>query len=139
MNRKMQEDLMKKFLTIIALLLIISGCSTAPKPSEPSVSPLNVRETWSGYARGSGGDCPDSEVQFKILEDFSIIGMSHASKYDLTIHLKGKLTFDGELRASGTGAGFDVKFKGKFFQNSASGQWSSNWPNCYGTWELAKN
>jgi hypothetical protein len=130
---------MKKFLSIIALLSIISACSTAAKTSERSPSPLNVRETWSGYAKGSGGDCPDSKVQFKVLDDFSIIGMSYASKYGLTIHLKGKMTYDGELRASGTGSGFDVKFKGKFLKNSASGKWSSNWPNCYGTWELAKN
>ncbi|MEJ2099511.1 MAG: hypothetical protein P8X68_06000 [Desulfobacterales bacterium] len=130
---------MKKFLSIIALLLIISACSAAPKPSDPSPSPLNVRETWSGYAKGSGGECPDSEVQFKILDDFSIVGMSYASKYGLTIHLKGKMTYDGQLRASGTGSGFDVKFKGKFFKDSASGKWSSNWPNCHGTWELAKN
>ena len=130
---------MKKILPIFALFLIISGCSTAPEPSEPLASQLNVLETWSGYARGSGGECPDSDVQFKILEDNTIIGMSHASKYGLTIHLKGKMTYDGELRASGTGSGFDVKFKGKFLKDSASGKWSSNWPNCYGTWELAKN
>ena len=130
---------MKKFLSIIALLLIISACSTAPNPSEPPPSPLNVIETWSGYAKGSGGDCPDSEVQFNVLKDYSIIGMSHARKYDLTIHLEGKMTYDGELRASGSGSGFNVKFKGKFFKDSASGKWSSSWPNCYGTWELAKN
>ena len=130
---------MKKILPIIALLLIISGCSAAPKPSELSASQLNVRETWSGYAKGSGGECPDSDVRLNILDDYTIIGMAHANAYDLTIHLKGKMTFDGQLRASGTGSGFAVKFKGKFSKDSASGKWSSNWPNCHGTWELAKN
>jgi hypothetical protein len=130
---------MKKFLPIIALFLIISGCSTAPEPSEPSASQLNVREIWSGYAKGPGGECPDSEVQLKILEDSSIIGMAYASGYDLTIHLKGKMTYDGELKASGTGAGFNVTYKVKFSSDSASGKWSSSWPNCFGTWELAKN
>jgi len=130
---------MKKLLPIFALFLIISGCSTAPEPSEPPISQLNVRETWSGYARGPGGDCPDAEVELQILEDFSIIGMAHARDYDLNIRLKGKMTFDGELKASGTGFGFNVTYNGKFLSDSASGKWNSSWPNCYGTWELAKN
>ena len=131
---------MKKFLPLFALFLIIAGCSTAPGPSEePSPAPLNVRETWSGYSKGPGGECPNCEVQLKILEDFSIIGMAYSRKYDLTIRLKGKLTYDGKLHASGTGSGFNVKYNGKLLSDTASGRWNSSWPNCYGIWELAKN
>ena len=131
---------MKKFLSVFALFLIITGCSTAPEPSSaPPGDPLSVRETWSGYAKGPGGECPDSDVELQILEDFSIIGMAQTRKYDLKIRLKGKMTFDGELKASGTGAGFNVTYKGKFLRDSASGKWNSSWPNCRGTWELAKN
>ncbi len=135
---------MKTFLPIIALFLIISGCSSAPQPStpvfEPSSTHLNVIETWSGYAQQKGaGECSDADVQLNILEDYSIIGVAQVITYDIAIKLEGKLSFDGLFRASGTGGGFNVIYEGKFQRNSASGTWRTNWPDCKGTWELAKN
>ena len=132
---------MKRFLSVFALFLIIVGCSTAPapSPSTPPASLLDVIETWSGTAKGVGGDCPSSEVNLNILEDFSISGMAVVEDYDLHIRLEGKLTNDGKLRASGSGAGFNVKYKGNFNTDTASGTWTSNWPNCHGWWNLAKN
>lgn len=126
---------MKIYLPIIALLLVIAGCSTVP---ESSPNQLNVIETWSGYATGRGADCPDSDVQLKILEDFSIVGIAQTTEFGMTIRLKGKLSDDGKLHVSGGGAGgVTITFKGTFNGNSASGKWISN-RACAGTWELAK-
>ena len=126
---------MRLFLSFIALCLIIAGCSTVP---ESSSNQLNVIETWSGYATGRGADCPDSDVQLKILEDFSIVGIAQTTEFEMTIRLKGKLSDDGKLHASGVGGGgVAITFKGTFNGNSASGKWISS-RACAGTWELAK-
>ena len=135
---------MKTFLPVIALFLIISGCSSAPQPSTTlSESPsthLNVIATWSGYAKHKGaGECSDADVQLNILEDYSIIGIAEVITYDITIELKGRLSFDGVFHATGTGGGFNVIYEGNFQRESASGTWRTNWPGCKGTWELAKN
>jgi hypothetical protein len=55
---------MKKLLPIIALFLIITGCSTV---TESPTAQLNVIETWTGYAKGRGGDCSDAEVRLMYL------------------------------------------------------------------------
>jgi hypothetical protein len=135
---------MKKFLPFIALFLIISGCSSVPQPStaffESSSAHIKVIETWSGYAKHKGGgECSDADVQLNVLEDYSITGVAQVIGYNMTIRLKGKLSFDGVFHASGTGGGFNVVYEGNFQRNSASGTWRTNWPGCKGTWELAKN
>jgi hypothetical protein len=136
-KRKRQEKKMKKILSIIALFLIITGCSTV---TESPTNQLNVIETWSGYATGRGGDCSDAEVQVKILEDYSIIGTAQATDFNMTFHLKGQLTGDGKLRASGFGGGgVSVSYKGNVNGSSASGTWVSSRAGCDGTWEMAKN
>ena len=130
------ENKMKKFLPIIALLLIITGCSTV---SESPTVQLNVIETWTGYAKGRGGDCSDAEVQVNVLDDYSIIGTAQVTDFNMVIQLKGQLSGDGELRATGFGAGgVAVSYKGNFNGGSASGTWISSRPGCDGTWELAK-
>ena len=127
---------MKKFLSIIALFLIISGCSTV---SESPTAQLNVIETWTGYAKGRGGDCSDADVEVQILEDYSIIGTAQVFDFNMIIRLKGQLSGDGELTASGFGAGgVSVSYKGNFSGSAASGTWIANRPGCDGTWELAK-
>ncbi len=128
---------MKKFVSMIALLLIITGCSTFP---ESSPNQLNVIETWTGYAKGRGGDCSDAEVRVKILEDFSITGVAHATDFNITVILKGTLSDEGMLHATGSGGGgVSVTYKGIFNGDAASGTWVSNRVGCDGTWELAKN
>jgi hypothetical protein len=127
---------MKKYLTLIALLLIIAGCSTVTE--SPTVQ-LNVLETWTGYARARGGDCSDADVQVQVLEDYSIIGTAQVTDFNMMIKLKGQLSRDGELRASGFGAGgITVLYKGNFNGRAASGTWTSSRSGCDGTWELAK-
>ena len=127
---------MKKFLSIIALFLIITGCSTV---TESPTDQLNVIEIWTGYATGRGGDCSDAEVQVKILEDYSIIGTAQATDFNMIFHLKGQLSGDGELRASGFGGGgVAVSYKGNVYGSSASGTWVSSRSGCDGTWEMAK-
>ena len=127
---------MKKIFPIIALFLIITGCSTVAE--SPTVQ-HNVLETWTGYAKGRGGDCSDAELQVKILEDYSIIGTAIVTDFNMIIKLKGQLSGNGELRASGFGAGgVAVSYKGNFNGSSASGTWISSRPGCDGTWELAK-
>lgn len=129
---------MKKFLAVIALILIFAGCSTVTESPTPTVQ-LNVLETWTGYAKGRGGDCSDAEVQVKVLEDYSIIGTAQVTDFNMIIQLKGQLSGEGELRATGFGAGgVAVSYKGNFNGSSASGTWISSRPGCDGTWELAK-
>ena len=127
---------MKKFLPIIALLLIVTGCSTV---TESPTAQLNVIETWTGYAKGRGGDCSDAEVQVNVLDDYSIVGTAVVTDFAMIIKLKGQLSGDGELRATGFGAGgVAVSYKGSFNGGSAFGTWISSRPGCDGTWELAK-
>jgi hypothetical protein len=128
---------MKKIFPIIALFLIITGCSTVTE--SPTVQ-HNVLETWTGYAKGRGGDCSDAELQVKILEDYSIIGTAQVNDFNMIIQIKGQRSGDGKLHASGFGgAGVAVSFKGNFNGSAASGTWISSRPGCDGTWELAKN
>lgn len=128
---------MRKFLTVIALFLIIAGCSTV---TESPTAQLNVLETWTGYAKGRGGDCSDADVEVQVLEDHSIIGTAQVIDFNMTIKLKGQLSGDGELRATGFGAGgVAVSYKGNFNGSVASGTWISSRPGCDGTWDLAKN
>ena len=127
---------MKKFLPIIVLFLIIAGCSTV---SESPTAQLNVIEIWTGYAKGRGGDCSDANVQVQVLEDYSITGTAQVTDFNMIIHLKGQLSGDGQLRATGFGGGgVAVSYKGNFNGSSASGTWVSSRPGCDGTWELAK-
>ena len=127
---------MKKFLPIIALFLIIAGCSTV---TESPTAQLNVIETWTGYAKGRGSDCSDADVQVQVLEDYSITGTAQVNDFNMIIHLKGQLSGDGELIATGFGGGgVAVSYKGNFNGSSASGTWVSSRPGCNGTWELAK-
>ena len=131
---------MKKFLSIIALFLLITGCSTVTTVTEPPTGQLNVIETWTGYATGRGGDCSDAEVQVKILEDYSIIGTAQATDFNMIFHLKGQLSGDGKLIASGFGGGgVAVSYKGSVNGSSASGTWVSSRAGCDGTWKMAKN
>ena len=86
-----------------------------------------------------GGDCSDADVQVQVLEDYSIIGTANVFDFNMIIKLKGQLSVDGELLASGFGAGgVSVSYKGNFNGSAASGTWVANRPGCDGTWELAK-
>jgi hypothetical protein len=140
-KRKTQEDVMKKIISVFALFLIVAGCSMIPQLSapEPAPSNLNVIQTWTGYATGHGGDCSDADVDVQVLEDYSITGYANATNFNVIIKLRGQLSPDGVLHATGIGTGgVNVTYEGTVKGNSASGTWKSDYYSCYGTWELAK-
>ena len=127
---------MKKLFFILGLLIFMASCSTIPSSSP---NHQNVIETWSGYATGFGGDCSDANVEVKILEDFSILGVARATEFNMIIRLRGKLISDTEFQAYGSGSGgVTVEYKGSLNGDSASGTWTSSRVGCRGTWKLAK-
>jgi hypothetical protein len=128
---------MKRLFIVLGLFIIMASCANIPSSSP---NHQKVIETWSGYATGYGGECSDANVEVKILEDFSIIGVAQSTEFNMMISLRGKLVPDGGFKAHGSGSGgVTVDYKGSINGDSASGTWTSSRVGCQGTWRLTKN
>lgn len=118
---------MKKLLTLLALTILLIGCSKKNEPTPES----KFKGEWTGTYLGSD----EGEITVDVSASGNISGFSSSSFKLGTDEITGEVDTDGVFQGitkSGT------KFIGTFKETSANGTWSNNNLKLNGTWKGSK-